>query len=60
MNFIQEIIQMDKKMEKENFILIMGIFIMVHGNVGNLMVKEFMKLIIENILEIGVVVFLCN
>ena len=51
---------MVKKMEKENFILKMDIFIMDYGKVGNLMVKEYMKLTIENIMEIGVVVILCN
>ena len=59
-NIIKVIIQVDKKMEKGNFILEMAIFIVDFGKVGNLMGKEFMKVKVENIMEIGVQAFFCN
>ena len=59
-NIIKVIIQVGKKMEKVNFILVMAIFIVDFGKVGNQMEKVYMKLKVENTMEIGVQVFLCN
>ena len=57
---IKDIILMVKKMEKENFILKMGIFIKEIGKTGNPMEKVFMRQEIENIMGIGERVCLCN
>ena len=60
LQYIKGIIHGEKKMEKALFLGIMEINIMVAGKVVFHMEKEFSKLKIENIMEIGDLAFFCN